>query len=40
MTMVSEKKSLITGGRSNNPHLIFSDVDWNEFLKKHQKELF
>jgi predicted dehydrogenase len=33
MIMVGEKKSLITGGRPNNPHLMVSDDEWNEFLK-------
>lgn len=33
MIMVGEKKSLITGGRPNNPKLLVSDEEWNEFLK-------
>ena len=31
--MVGDKNTLITGGRPNNPKLLMSDSDWNEFLK-------
>lgn len=33
MVMIGDKKTLITGGRPNNPHLMVSDAEWNEFLK-------
>lgn len=33
MVMVGEKKTLITGGRPNNPKLMVSDEEWKEFLK-------
>ncbi len=33
MVMIGDKKTLITGGRPNNPHLMVSDEEWNEFLK-------
>lgn len=33
MVMIGEKKTLITGGRPNNPRLMVSDEEWNEFLK-------
>jgi predicted dehydrogenase len=33
MIMVGEKNTLITGGRPNNPRLLMSNSDWNEFLK-------
>ena len=33
MLMIGEKKTLLTGGRPNNPKLLVSDEEWNEFLK-------
>ena len=33
MIMIGEKKTLITGGRPNDPRLIVSDEEWKEFLK-------
>ena len=33
MIMIGEKKSLITGGRPNNPRLIVPDDEWNDFLE-------
>lgn len=33
MIMIGDKKSLITGGRPNNPHLMVSDNEWDDFLK-------
>jgi predicted dehydrogenase len=33
MVMIGEKKTLITGGRPNNPRLMVPDEEWNEFLK-------
>jgi len=33
MIMIGEKKSLITGGRPNNPKLLVSDEEWKEFLR-------
>ena len=33
MVMIGDKKTLITGGRPNNPHLMVSDEEWSEFLK-------
>ena len=33
MIMIGEKKTLITGGRPNDPKLIVSDEEWKEFLK-------
>lgn len=32
MIMIGEKKSLITGGRPNNPRLMIPDDEWNDFL--------
>lgn len=34
MVMIGEKKTLITGGRPNNPRLMVSEEEWKEFLKK------
>ncbi len=33
MVMIGEKKTLITGGRPNNPRLMVSEEEWKEFLK-------
>jgi predicted dehydrogenase len=33
MVMIGEKKTLITGGRPNNPRLMVSEDEWKEFLK-------
>ncbi len=33
MVMIGDKKTLITGGRPNNPHLMVPDEEWQEFLK-------
>jgi len=33
MIMIGEKKSLITGGRPNNPCLMVPDDEWNDFLE-------
>ncbi len=33
MVMIGEKKSLITGGRPNNPRLMVPEEEWKEFLK-------
>ena len=33
MVMIGDKKTLITGGRPNNPRLMVPDAEWNEFLK-------
>jgi hypothetical protein len=33
MIMIGKKKTLITGGRPNDPKLIVSDEEWKEFLK-------
>lgn len=33
MVMIGDKKTLITGGRPNNPHLMVSETEWKEFLK-------
>ena len=33
MIMIGEKKTLITGGRPNDPRLLVSDEEWKEFLK-------
>lgn len=34
MVMIGEKRTLITGGRPNNPRLMVSEEEWKEFLKK------
>ena len=33
MVMVGDKNSLITGGRPNNPRLVMSDSDWDDFKR-------
>lgn len=33
MIMIGDKKTLITGGRPNNPKLLVPDEEWNEFQK-------
>lgn len=33
MVMIGDKKTLITGGRPNNPHLMVSEDEWQAFLK-------
>jgi hypothetical protein len=33
MVMVGDKNTLITGGRPNNPKLLMSELEWEEFLK-------
>ncbi len=33
MVMVGDKNTLITGGRPNNPKLLMSESEWEEFLK-------
>jgi len=33
MVMIGDKKTLITGGRPNNPRLMVPDDEWKEFLK-------
>ena len=33
MLMVGDKNSLITGGRPNNPRLVMSDSDWDDFKR-------
>ena len=38
MVMIGSKKSLITGGRPNNPRLIVSEEEWNEFKKNPPKQ--
>ena len=39
MVMIGDKKTLITGGRPNNPHLMVSDEEWNEFLKNAPEKI-
>ena len=38
MIMVGSKNSLITGGRPNNPRLLVSDEEWNEFQNNMPKQ--
>ena len=38
MIMIGSKKSLITGGRPNNPKLIVSEAEWKEFKKNPPKK--
>ena len=38
MLMIGDKKTLITGGRPNNPRLLVSPEEWNDFQKKPPKK--
>ena len=36
--MIGDKKTLITGGRPNNPRLLVSPEEWNDFQKNPPKK--